>query len=269
METLPSSILPPHSTFENMSGITLLKYEILSRNEENEHGIDSVKGIVSILKHIAENAARVALYYVDGNCFNLTTLLGVNDKGLWLEQSTNDHDNKRILESGDLALVSTHSEVKVQFIVKQARSTEYQGYPAFHLPLPKCIYRLQRRENFRLNVPSTEPLLCTIPTGEPKPGQSCEVSLMDISAGGMKLAYPEGEIKLVEGKIYENCRIKLPEVGTISVTMIVRNLFSLSTQSGQTVMRAGCQFINLNGAANIWLQRYITSMQRLRNMGIF
>lgn len=245
-----------------------MKYETLSRSEESELGIVSAKEIVSILKHIAGEATRVALHYLGGDCFVPTTLLGAGDTGLWLEQSTNEQDNKRILESDELIFVGTHLQIKVQFIVKQARSTEYQGYPAFHLPLPKCIYRLQRRENFRLNVPSTEPLLCSIPTGEPKPRQLCEVSLMDISAGGMKLTYKEGDIKLVEGKIYENCQIKLPDTGTISVTMMVRNLFSLSTQSEQTVMRAGCQFINLNGAANILLQRYITSMQRLRNMGI-
>ena len=97
-----------------------MRYETLSRSEEDEHGIISVKEIVSILKHIAENATQVALYYADGNYFVLSTLLGVNDKGLWLEQSTNERDNKRILESDELILVSIHLDVKVQFTAKQA-----------------------------------------------------------------------------------------------------------------------------------------------------
>ena len=242
-----------------------MKYETLSRSEENEHGIISAREIVSILKHVAENATRVALYYLDGSYFVMTTLLSVNDTGLWLEQGTNDLDNKRILESGDLTLVSTHLNVKVQFIARQARNAEYQGYSAFHMPLPKCIYRLQRRENFRLDIPSAKPLRCVIPTGEPKSGQSCEVGLMDISAGGMKLTYAENDIELVQGQTYENCQVQLPDAGTISVTMIVRSLFSLPTKSGQTIKRAGCQFINLGGASNILLQRYINSMQRLKN----
>ncbi|MDO8466310.1 MAG: flagellar brake protein [Gallionella sp.] len=242
-----------------------MKYETLSRGEENEHGIVSAKEIVSVLKHVAENATRVALYYVDGSYFILTTLLGVSDKGLWLEQAANGLDNQRILESGNLLLVSTHLDVKVQFAANQIRGMEYQGYAAFHLPLPKTIYRLQRRESFRLDIPSAKPLRCVIPAGEPKSGQSCEVNLMDISAGGMKLTYAEGEAELVQGQTYENCQIKLHDMGTISVTIIVRSLFSLPTKSGHAVKRAGCQFINLSGSANILLQRYINSMQRLKN----
>jgi len=245
-----------------------MKYETLSRSEENEHGIVSTREIVSILKHIAENATRVALYYVDGNYFVLTTLLGVKESGLWLEQTTSERDNRRILESDDLIFVSTHLDVKVQFVAKQARSMEYQGYAAFFLPLPKCIYRLQRRDSFRIDIPPTKPLHCIIPLGESHPGQSCEVNLMDISAGGMKLtlAYDESDIELAQGQTYENCLIKLPDLGTISVTIKVMSLFSLSTKSGHTIKRAGCQFVKLGTASDILLQRYINSMQRAKNV---
>lgn len=242
-----------------------MKYETLSHSEKNEHGIASTKEIVAILRHIADNATRVALYYIDGSYSILTTLLGVNDKGLWLEQAANMHDNQRILESDNLLLVSTHLDVKVQFDANQVRDMEYQGYSAFHLPLPKAIYRLQRRESFRLDIPSAKPLRCVIPAGDPKDGKPCEVNLMDISAGGMKLTYAEGDLELVQGKTYENCEIDLPDVGTVNVTIIVKNLFSLSTQSKQVIKRAGCQFVDLSGASNIMLQRYINSMQRLKN----
>lgn len=239
-----------------------MKYETLSRSEENEHGIVSEKEVISILKYITENATRTALDCIDGSGFVLTTLLGVNDKGLWLEQSTNQLDNKCILESEDLTLVSTHLNVKVQFVARQARSVEYQGYAAFHLPLPKCIYRLQRRNSFRINVQPAKPLRCAIPTDKRKSSQPCEVNLMDISAGGMKLTCVETDIELVQGQTYENCQIKLPDLGTISATVVVRSLFSLPTQSGHTVKRAGCQFVNLSTASNILLQRYVNNMQQ-------
>ena len=242
-----------------------MKYETLSRSEENEHGIASAREIIAILKHIADNTTRVALYYIDGSYSILTTLLGVNDKGLWLEQAANRHDNQRILESDKLLLVSTHLDVKVQFAAHQARDMEHQGYPAFHLPLPKTLYRLQRRENFRLDIPSAKPLRCVIPAGDPKTGKMREVSLMDISAGGMKLTYSEGDLELVQGQTYENCQIDLPDVGIVNVAMVVKSLFSLPTQSGQIIKRAGCQFTDLSGASNILLQRYINSMQRLKN----
>lgn len=250
-----------------------MKYEDLTPSEQDEHGIVSPKEIISVLKHIAENGTRVALYFIDGGYFIMTTLLGVNEKGPWLEQSSNPIDNKRILESDELVIVSIHLNVKVQFAARQARSVEYQGYSAFHLPLPKCIYRLQRRDSFRLDIMPVKPLHCTIKTGGPapdatgesKPVKTCEVAMMDISAGGMKLTFTEGDIELVQGQAYENCQIKLPEMGTISVTMVVRSLFAAPAKSGKTIVRAGCQFINLSNAASILLQRYINSMQRTRN----
>jgi c-di-GMP-binding flagellar brake protein YcgR len=218
--------------------------------------------MVSILKYIAENATRVALDCVDGSCFMLTTLLCATDKGLWLEQSTNEQDNKRIIEGGDLFIVSTHLNVKVQFNAKQARSMEYQGYSAFYLPLPKCIYRLQRRDSFRIGIQPAKPLRCAIPTDKLKSNQPCEVNLMDISAGGMKLTCVETDIELIQGQTYENCQIKLPGLGVISATVIVRSLVSLPTKSGHMIKRAGCQFVNLGGESNILLQRYVNNMQQ-------
>jgi len=245
-----------------------MKYEALSRAEENEFGVTSAIEIISILKHIAGNATPVGLldYCVDGNFFILTTLLAVNDTGLWLEQSTNEQDNKRILASDNLVFVSTHLQVKVQFASKQARSAEYRGFSAFLLPLPKCIYRLERRDGYRTDISAAKPLRCAIPVGAPKVRQSFEVDLIDISADGMKLSYAEKDVELVPGRTYENCQIKLPELGTISITMIVRNVFSLPTQSGLMIKRAGCQFVNLNPTTSNSLQRYLGNIQQHQDL---
>ena len=240
-----------------------MKYEVLSRAEENEHGIASAAEILSILKHIAGNATPVGLfYYCDGRNFILTTLLCVNETGLWLEQSKDETDNKRILESDGLIFVSTHLQIKVQFSAKQARSEAYRGYSAFYLPLPECIYRLERRNSFRVEISTAKVLRCAIPISEKKAQLPFEVDLIDISAEGMKLSYSKSDIGLVQGKTYENCQIKLPELGTVFVTMVVRNVFSLPTQSGLTIERAGCQFLNLGVESSDSLQRYVNSMQQ-------
>ena len=139
---------------------------------------------------------------------------------------------------------------------------EYQGYPAFYLPLPDSIYRVQRRDSFRLTPPLSEPLRCIIPANVSQKKRQREMTIMDISAGGMKITCAEDDLDLEEGKTYENCQIKLPDVGTISVTITVRNLASLTTKSGQLLRRAGCKFENLDGATSILLQRYVNNVQR-------
>ena len=55
----------------------------------------------------------------------------------------------------------------------------------------------------------------------------------------------------------------MPEVGTISATLQVRNVFRV-TERGGTELRAGCQFIGLPGSADALIQRYILRMEKER-----
>ena len=246
-----------------------LKIETLSNSEEEEHSIVSAVEIEFILNNIAANDTRAALYYGDANYFILTTIMGVDYSGFWLEQSPNSMNNRRITESDDLFLVSSHLGVKVQFAAAKAYSVEYEGYPAFYLFMPKIIYRLQRRESFRLNPLPSEPLRCVIPLptdktkkDKPKEQHQRPITIMDISAGGIKLTCTEGDVELEVDQSYENCRIDLPGVGTITVTVTVKNLTTLTTKSKQTLVRAGCKFTHIDGASGILLQRYVNNMQR-------
>lgn len=243
-----------------------LKIEKLSSSEEKEFRIVSAKEIELVLRNVAEKESRVALYYGDTTYFILTTLLEVDATGLRLEQSPNSRDNKRIIESDNLVCVSSHLNVKVQFTAHHPSAVEYRGYPAFYLPLPDNIYRVQRRDSFRLTPPPSEPLRCVIPTSGSQKEHPMEVTIMDISAGGIKITCVENDIEIEEGKTYENCQIKLTGVGTISVTITVRHLVSLTTKSGRILKRAGCQFQKLDGATSILLQRYVNNVQQIRKI---
>ncbi|MBI5626198.1 MAG: flagellar brake protein [Nitrosomonadales bacterium] len=239
-----------------------LKIEIFTSKDDGRHRITSKKEIEFVLQNIAEKTSRVALYSGDTDDFILTTLLGVDSTGLWLEQSPSGPDNQRIATSSKLVFVSSHLQVKVQFTANHASSVVYQGYPAFYLPLPDSIYRLQRREYYRLAVPASEPLRCVIPVEKPAKKRTHEIIIMDISCGGVGLTCSESDIELVPGESYPNCRIDLPEAGTIIGTIVVRNLVILTSASGHEQKRAGCEFKDLDGQSIILLQRYVMNMQR-------
>jgi c-di-GMP-binding flagellar brake protein YcgR len=242
-----------------------LKIEILSEVDDDRHRVISAKEIEFVMHHIAEKMTKVALYYDDANDFILTTLLAADETGLWLEQSPSGSVNKRITESNKLVFVSSHFQAKVQFTADHPSSVWYLGYPAFFLPLPDSLYRIQRREYFRLMTPVVNPLRCIIGAGKatsPKPPH--EFIIMDISCGGVGLTCKESDTELTPGTSYPDCQIDLPEVGTIKGTIEVRNLVSLTSESGHTQCRAGCEFKNLDGASTMLLQRYITYIQRVK-----
>ncbi|MFA6971679.1 MAG: flagellar regulator YcgR PilZN domain-containing protein [Gallionella sp.] len=241
-----------------------LKIEILSSDTDDQYRITAPKEIEFILHNIAKGNSRIALYYSDASDFILTTLLAVDASGLWLGQSQKTSENNNLLKSKKLIFVSSHAQVKVQFTADEATAATYQGLPAFFLKLPQSIYRLQRREYFRLTTPVSAPLLCVIPIDEAVEQHEREVTIMDISGGGVGLTCAESDAVLVPGNTYENCKINLLEIGEFVGTIEVKNLVLLSTPSGQTVRRAGCEFKNLDGTSTILLQRYVTMMQRAK-----
>lgn len=241
-----------------------LNIERLSEEQENECRIISVRQIQSILCNISETSSRAALYCDDEQDFIMTSLLDVGDKGFWVEQSTDMPKNRRAAETRKITLVSSLNQVKVQFSVNEIRAVTHQGYPAFYLPLPASLYRIQRREHFRLALPHSERLRCVIPISHLQAGGQIELPVMDISGGGMRLSCAEDDIEFEPGQTYAGCQINLPEVGKINVTIIVKSLVLISPKPGQTIKRVGCEFKNLDNASSILLQHYVTKMQRLK-----
>lgn len=220
-----------------------------------------MRQIQSILRNVSDGGSRAALYYDGGQDFIITSLLDVGEKGLWVEQGADVSKNRHIAESKRITLVSYIDQVKIQFIADAAKAVTHQGYPAFFLALPSHIYRIQRREYFRLSVPVTERLRCIIPQA----GGKLELPVMDISGGGIRLSCAESNIEFVLGQTYAGCQIDLPEIGKISVTITVKSAVSTSPKPGQTIQYLGCEFKNLDNASGVLLQRYVTRMQRLRN----
>ena len=244
---------------------TQLTIEMLDNEQDSECLIISARQIQSLLRSISETRSRIALYYDDAQDFIMTSLLDVGDKGFWVEQSTDMPKNRRIAEDKKITLVSSLNQVKIQFSINAIRAVTHQDYPAFYLPLPASLYRIQRREYFRLALPLSERLFCVIPINQPQAGEKIKLPVMDISGGGLRLSCVEDDIEFEPGQTYAGCQIDLPEVGKINVTIIVKSLVSISPKSGQMIKRVGCEFKNLDNASSVLLQRYVTKMQRAKN----
>lgn len=243
-----------------------LTIENITDADEQECRITSPRQIESILRNIAEIGANAALYYNAKRDFIMTTILDVDEDGMWVEQASGATTNHQIEESKRIKLVSSHHEVKVQFSAEGASSVSYDDSPAFFIPMPASIYRFQRREYFRLSISPSEQMRCIINIAKPEtPGTSVatEVPVADISGGGIGLICMEGEVDIHAGEAYSKCQINLPGAGPVLVNLIVKNVVPLSTtKSGKTISRAGCEFRNLDGQTTVKLQRFITDKQR-------
>lgn len=244
-----------------------LKIESFSNDEDLEFRIESKAEMLSILQGIVDHGTHVALYYGREQNFILTILLGVNENGMWLDVGPFPPDNKQLLLSDRVIFVSAHRHVKIQFVAYDARSELFENNEAFYLELPDYLLRIQRRDFFRIDVPSSPPVKCIIPVMPENPGDPVtmrEALVMDISGGGIGLLCDKNEDILLPGKILPDCRVSIPHVGSLSVTIEVRNILSFTTHNNVVHKRAGCRFVHLDNQASILLQGYIIHLQRER-----
>lgn len=239
-----------------------LKIEVFSNDEENDFILHDTKEILAVLRDIVAQRNRVALYFNDDNSMVLTLLLAVDDTGIWVDAAASPLDNRHIERSNRIVFVSTHNQAKVQWVSTETSQCIYENSAAFFLPLPRKLLRLQRRDFYRLITREPEALKCLI---RPEPEQAHihhKVTVMDISIGGVALVCKEDGVELEPGTQYQNCEIDLPDIGTISATIEVKNTFEVTARNGDVSRRAGCVFVKPSGETAKMLQRYVAQMQQ-------
>lgn len=244
-----------------MSKEPVLTIEKFRDGEEEKYLIHSPREIQLTLNAIAQKKLIGVLYFDNGQRFFKTLLLAANAKGLWFDVGPDADDNNLVPNSDDVIFVTMHNGAKVQFACRQVQTAVYAAHPAFYCPLPQSLVRLQRRDYFRLPTSGDAPLKCIIPPAPAVSPHPVEITIMDISVGGIALTCRESNVALQEGKIYPDCRIELPDIGTLVVTIQVRNLFDVTSPSGVITRHAGCEFMQLDGKMSMLLQRYVAIMQ--------
>jgi len=238
-----------------------LTLETIHRDGDEKYRISSPREIQLTLHAIAQKKAIAVLYFNNDQNFIKTLLLAVTAEGIWLDVGPSEDDNQMLLNSLAVNLVTMHQGVKVQLACYHGTLAMYAASPAFYFTLPQHLYRFQRRNFFRLLIPVEIDLKCLIPPAKPEAEQQHEVVIMDISVGGIALQCKESSANLVAGEIYHDCKIDLPEIGTLIATIQVKNLFEVISPTGHISKHAGCEFINLDGKMSMLLQRYVGIMQ--------
>jgi c-di-GMP-binding flagellar brake protein YcgR len=244
-----------------------LKFELMQADDFDKYLLHSKKEILFILRAMLDRGSLITVYFNQGNDFILTSLLSISAEGnaMLLDPGSNAEMNRKALASDKLVFIATHDKVKIQFTVNGLRNSEFEGRPAFRATLPDTLLRLQRREYYRLTAPIAHPLKCSIPLKLADGSNTVlEAAVIDISGGGLAVMAPPSGVEFETDHLFENCRIVLPEVGTVTATLRVRSIFEFTLRSGAKVRRSGCEFINLPGHMLTLIQRYIIRVERER-----
>lgn len=165
------------------------------------------------------------------------------------------------LRADEVYLKTATAAIRFEFELKHIVSVQWDGAPALRSELPSRILKIQRRNFFRIGIPRARAVSCVVSTPDVTP---FGYQVLDIGLGGVALASREGEPQLEEGKVYEKCRIALPEVGTIEPNVLVRHVAVTRAANMTPMYRYGCEFVNLPGPQESAIQRFVLHLERDR-----
>lgn len=240
---------PPTPQIDFLDPADLERFRTESRSE-----------IVRVLRDLRRSGDFVTAYFDGGRAFLLTTVLEVDDKSdrVLLDEGPDADDNARLREAGRALFVANHHGVRVQFRGDQVEGVRLQDGPAFVMPVPKSLVRVQRREFYRLDIPVAHSVRCRFHRED---GTPMEIDVLDLSLGGIGVLESEEMQYWEPGTVIHGCRLDLPDHGTVETDIEVRNHMEIERGSGHRIQRAGCRFLHLDAATSARIQRYIHGVE--------
>jgi c-di-GMP-binding flagellar brake protein YcgR len=234
--------------------------QTITADELEKFTTSNTREIVFYLRQLINDGERISVIFDGGRETVLTLLLNVDEANnqLIFDWGGSDVSNRKLLQSERNFFVSMPHGVKNQFVTGPVFETTYQKRQAFRTQLPQSYTRLQRREFFRLILPITRRPTCTI---QPPQGSPMQLSVVDLSIGGIAAELPGDKLPFELGQILSQARIELKGIGVLQVDLEVSNS-SVVQRGGKTSGRVGCRFVRLSSAMENQLQRFITDVQR-------
>ncbi|MCB1986723.1 MAG: flagellar brake protein [Burkholderiales bacterium] len=222
--------------------------------------------VFHILQEIMKKNTLVTLYFDQSNRFILTSIIGIdnNQDEMLIDYGVEPEINELTLKSTNLTFITSQNRIKIEFTCNQIRRAHYENRDVFAVKLPESLIRMQRRSYYRIPTPITKPLKCIIPIPQKEVPFKAEITLIDISCGGIGVIDHHPVISFEPGIIYHDCQINLPGFGSITATIEVKTTYEITLKNGQLCKRAGCQFIDLPTGMETTMRRFITKQEQTR-----
>jgi len=214
------------------------------------------------LRSLIRQSERVSVSFDEGRQSFLTVLIDViEDEGyLTFDIGGSEETNRAFLKAERCVFVGVVEGIRIQFSASQARKITINGEQVFAVALPRSLLRLQRREAFRLQLPSSKPYICRIRRGSP---EETALPLYDISVGGIGIQVAE-PLAFEAMEQLDNCWIDLRDSGMLNLTLEVRYVMATESRTGKTLVHMGCRFLKLSPLNETLIQRFMAHIEAER-----
>jgi flagellar brake protein len=218
--------------------------------------------IVTVLNQLAKRPEIITAYFDAGRRHLITAVLAVQpeSQSLILDMGPNESINRLVVQTPRVICLTKHQSVSVKFPCGPLRLTEFNEQPAFLTALPEMVYRLQRREFFRVPTPVTSPVLCRL-HGQGQHTDVNEFRAVDLSVGGLGLVDLDMTLRFEPRARINVAELVLPGSEVIQVQLELRNISRHIQRDGRVGRRLGLAFIGLQPRHATTIQRYLHQLQ--------
>jgi len=239
---------------------------LISENK-SPYQVDSRREIIALLRNLQESNQLITMLINEGSEVIITAILKVDDvkNTLILDSAASESTNQRVVGGKRVFFEAALNKISIKFSSNSLTLSNHMGRASFTCPIPVSMIRLQRRENYRIITPVTNPIYCSISLPEENGGGIARLPLSDISCGGISLLDEKHMLNTEFGTIYTNCKIDLPGLGVVTVNLQVRNSQNFELKNNKASRRIGFQFIDLPNPVMSQIQKLITKIERERN----
>lgn len=234
----------------------------LSDEEIERCTLHNRREILFQLRSMIKRGDRVSVLFQEGKQSFLTVLIDVSEENntLYFDVGGSPDLNQAFLKAPQSTFLTHFEGIRLQFSVAQGRETRLGNERVFAVPLPKHFLRLQRREVYRLPLPTSKPYTCRIRRGSP---EEILLPMHDISVGGVGFHLSQ-QLNYETLEKLENCWLDLGDNGMLPITLEVRYMNALESRTGKSLWHLGCRFVDLSAAAETQIQRFMARIEAER-----
>lgn len=200
-----------------------------------EFRIEGEFAVRAVLRELMARRTLVTLYPEGRSDDALVThIVHVGPEGIELDATGQPRCAAALREARYADGVAFPGSVKTQFRLERLSSVDEAAPPApagapavatvtrLQAPLPAELYRLQRREAFRVSPPPEDDAHCVQHVGA---GREVRHPLVDLSAAGLAILLAPGSPPLAPGRVWRHSRIETTVTPPIPCELVVRGIY--------------------------------------------
>ncbi len=244
---------------------------------ESNYLVSNPKLVLDHLNSLIKSRCIVTAYFGEPQSSFMTSIISIDAKKklIELDCAQDEKLNNQLLKSVKVLFRTEIEGIKVSFAGKSIKQIKKDGEPVFVMPLPGSIFWMQRRQFFRVKIPSAHThcfceflleLETEVETGTIMLPHISRFRLQDISITGFAFhnTTPAFADLMRPSAQYKNCILHLHDDNDSEVRMsfeIIDVNKIRSSGGGIIAQRVGCRFLELPSGFEDTLQRYIQDIE--------